>query len=370
MAEPVAPLIAANPVTVVSNANYNQAWTHAAGDLLVLLWSSTAVPVPPAAGGTVPEWKPLTNTNLPQNLTSFGGSSMMLTVWYAWATRTGHTAGTWTNGNFGWMVALRNADKTNPFGSGSRRMDSVGGQTYPTAPGVGTMEFPGKSVVIHNFGWNHSSSLSYMTSPSASNGGLIQCTSTTGVRGNYVGYQSAPTSAGTASAGLTAGANVTSGLSVEVVPLRPGPGINVLHSGTWKRSTPKAIMQDGVWTPTKRISVLTGGQWKEVWPNTPAEPEPQYLYDVTFEYLPNYEVQFHIKKGYVSADPNWEEIIMLQSTIMGNPGPGGYCTRDPIFEFGDPGATYYNCTFTDRTGVPGDATTRDKTVTVKVYPKP
>lgn len=366
--------ITPGPVTLVShgNANVGTIPTHRAGDLLVVLWHSITPLTAPAAGGTVPEWKQLTNSTLNNTVASFGGSSMLLTVWYAWANATNNTLGSgW--GTFGWVYVFRGVDKSNPFGSGSRRMDSLSGQTYPTAPGVSTMEFPGKSIVVHNFGWNHPSSLSYMTSPSASNGGMIQAYSGTGVRGQYVGHQLQPTSAGSASGQLSAGANVTSGVSIEIVPLRPGPGINVNQAGAWKRSTPRAVLQDGVWVPIKRVHALQDGVWKEAWPNTPIEvppSEPLYMYDVTFEYLPNYEVQFHIKKGYVSSDPNFEEIIMLNSTIMGNSGPGGYCTRDPIFKFGDSGATYYVCTFTDRTGVPGDASTKDKTVTVNVYPKP
>lgn len=206
------------PVQYVSGAGFTGTWTHAAGDLLLMFSQgvSSAPPAPPAPGGNVPEWLPF----ISGPGTSYGGSTVNLAVHYAWATTNTHNAGSWSGLQKGWVYVLRNADKSNPFGSGSLKMDSSGGQWYPTCPALTMEKTNSSSFTAHMTGWNHTSTLSWSSQPTGATTAYV----VGGSNGLYVGHR-LPSSNNVAQVPQVAGqlngpANACSGLSLEIVPAR------------------------------------------------------------------------------------------------------------------------------------------------------
>ncbi len=42
--------------------------------------------------------------------------------------------------------------------------------------------------------------------------------------------------------------------------------MRVLDDGVWKEGVPKGVLKNGTWSAPKRVCVLDGGSWKQVWP--------------------------------------------------------------------------------------------------------
>lgn len=206
------------PVKYVSGAGITGTWAHTPGDLLLMLTQSalTNGPTPPAAGGNVPEWVPF----ITRAGAAYGGSTINLSVHFAFATSSTHTAGSWVGVQRGWVYVLRDTDKTNPFGSGSVRQDSVGGQWYPTAPALTLENTNSVSFTVHMTGWNHTSTLSWQSQPTGASTAYV----VGGSNGLYIGHR-LPSANNVSqvpqvSGQLNGPANVCSGVSLEIVPAR------------------------------------------------------------------------------------------------------------------------------------------------------
>jgi len=90
--------------------------------------------------------------------------------------------------------------------------------------------------------------------------------------------------------------------------------------------------------------------------------EPPYLYGVDVEYLPNYEVQFTLKKGLpISGDESFN------FTTTSASGMNGYVTR--VFTKKFPTGGYKDCTIQDLYGDGTANADSRKTITVQVNPK-
>jgi hypothetical protein len=136
--------------------------------------------------------------------------------------------------------------------------------------------------------------------------------------------------------------------------------MKVLNANVWKAATPKGVLVNGAWQQPKRVSVLAGGAWKVVW-EEPVAAEPPYLYDITIEYLPNYEVKFTAKIG-APEDP--EDAFMFRCVQMPR---DGYTGRVFNKTWVANGYSKLDCTLEDMSNVPG----RDRrTINFFITPRP
>lgn len=106
--------------------------THAVGDLIVIynLGETTA----PSAGGTVPTWTAIGTDATPQGM------------WYAVATATNHTSGTWAAAMSLIAVVLR-GQAANPVGGYA--FGTSGGTSSVTAPSITLGDSSGASQILH-----------------------------------------------------------------------------------------------------------------------------------------------------------------------------------------------------------------------------
>lgn len=140
-----------NAVAFSNNASFTMP-THSVGDLLIVLAYNFITnptgglinPGIPASGGSVPNWKILTNNA--GNLNTDGTWSNSATVAYAVATSSSTTAGSWTNTSGGLIVSVSGHGSI-PFGGYSE----VGGQssTNFTAPAIAMADTSGQSLLVH-----------------------------------------------------------------------------------------------------------------------------------------------------------------------------------------------------------------------------
>ncbi|WP_176112810.1 hypothetical protein [Mycobacterium sp. 96-892] len=115
--------------------------THQVGDLILLCAfdSQNTAPTKPSAGGTVPNWNYIDNTN------TSAGQAAVTTAWFI-ATATNTTSGTWT-----WAEQMIAAVVTGPVGTtpiGGHA--AVGGAAANvTAPSVTMTHTDGSSILFH-----------------------------------------------------------------------------------------------------------------------------------------------------------------------------------------------------------------------------
>ena len=87
--------------------------THAAGDLILIASyrpTSTTQPTVPAAGGNVPTWVAVTGG-------AISGNTSCIQCFYAVATSSTHTSGTWLNANALAVIVFRGVDSSSPIGA-------------------------------------------------------------------------------------------------------------------------------------------------------------------------------------------------------------------------------------------------------------
>lgn len=96
--------------------------------------------------------------------------------------------------------------------------------------------------------------------------------------------------------------------------------------------------------------------------------EPPYLYAVDVEYLPNYEVKFTAKKGFMPADPS-EEAFMFRCVQMPK---DGYVSRTFSKQWSANGYSKLDCTLEDLygDGIPANNAEMMKTINFTITPKP
>lgn len=114
--------------------------THAAGDLIIVWCNGSALPVAPAASGTVPAWYTIhsqSNVNRP------------ILVAYTIATANNHTSGTFSNTSSMFVAVMSGQSYKVPIGGNAL---SFNGQvTNPTAPAVTLTNKIGGSQILHAF---------------------------------------------------------------------------------------------------------------------------------------------------------------------------------------------------------------------------
>lgn len=127
--------------------------SHSIGDLIVLCAfdSQNTAPIKPSAGGTVPNWNYIDNTN------TSAGQAALTTAWFI-ANATNTTSGTWT-----WAEQMIAAVITGPVASSPiGGHAAVGGAAVNvTAPAVTMTHTDGSSILLHfhatafiNGGWS------------------------------------------------------------------------------------------------------------------------------------------------------------------------------------------------------------------------
>ncbi|MEC4904563.1 hypothetical protein R2351_17915 [Mycobacteroides chelonae] len=115
--------------------------THQVGDLIVLCAfdSQNTAPTKPSAGGTVPDWNYIDNTN------TTAGQGAVTTAWFK-ATATNTTSGTWTWTEQMIAVVVRGTMPASPIGGHA----AVGGAgVNVTAPSVTLTHSDGSSMLLH-----------------------------------------------------------------------------------------------------------------------------------------------------------------------------------------------------------------------------
>lgn len=140
--------------------------------------------------------------------------------------------------------------------------------------------------------------------------------------------------------------------------------MKILQGNQWQEVTPKKVCVGGVWKDVVSVKVGVGGVWKDT--GSAVVEEPPYLYDVEVEYLPNYVVNFTVKKGFMPADPS-EEAFMFRCVQMPR---DGYVGRTFSKQWAASGYSYLDCTLAD---LYGDGTTdpdMQKTISFKITPRP
>lgn len=114
---------------------------HQVGDLIVLCAfdSQNTAPTKPSAGGTVPDWNYIDNTN------TAAGQGAVTTAWFK-ATATNTTSGTWTWTEQMIAVVVRGTMPASPIGGHA----AVGGAAVNvTAPAVTLAHTDGSSILLH-----------------------------------------------------------------------------------------------------------------------------------------------------------------------------------------------------------------------------
>ncbi|TEA06283.1 hypothetical protein [Mycobacteroides salmoniphilum] len=115
--------------------------THQVGDLILLCAfdSQNTAPTKPSAGGTVPNWNYIDNTN------TSAGQAALTTAWFK-ATATNTTSGTWTWTEQMIAVVVRGTMAASPIGGHA----AVGGAAVNvTAPSVTLSHTDGSSILLH-----------------------------------------------------------------------------------------------------------------------------------------------------------------------------------------------------------------------------
>lgn len=115
--------------------------THAIGDLIVLCAfdSQNTAPTKPSAGGTVPNWNYIDNTN------TSAGQAALTTAWFI-ANATNTTSGTWTWAEQMIAVVVTGPVASTPIGGHA----AVGGAAVNvTAPAVTMTHTDGSSILLH-----------------------------------------------------------------------------------------------------------------------------------------------------------------------------------------------------------------------------
>lgn len=106
--------------------------THAVGDIIIIYCDSAGTV--PSAGGTVPTWTSIINDSVAK-------------VYYAVATATNHTSGTWTSASVMMSVVL-SGQKSSPAG-GSATSNTGSGTSPNTAPSITLSNTDGSSAILH-----------------------------------------------------------------------------------------------------------------------------------------------------------------------------------------------------------------------------
>lgn len=115
--------------------------THQIGDLILLCAfdSQNTAPTKPSAGGTVPNWNYIDNTN------TSAGQAAVTTAWFI-ATATNTTSGTWTWAEQMIAAVITGPVATSPIGGHA----AVGGAAANvTAPSVTMTHTDGSSILLH-----------------------------------------------------------------------------------------------------------------------------------------------------------------------------------------------------------------------------
>lgn len=182
---------------------------HAVGDLLLIFCAvaSTTVPTPPAAGGTVPTW---TLIRSQVGTSSSGG------VWYAVASATNHTSGTWSANNGLGAINLRGSAGL----FGGQASDVTGTTTTITAPAVTQVDTSGAALLLE-FYFNRS-----VTVWSAAPANYTQQTSIATTGGICINSKNSSTTDGAIAQGITSASSNNVSFQIEfivpvVVPGRP-----------------------------------------------------------------------------------------------------------------------------------------------------
>lgn len=146
--------------------------------------------------------------------------------------------------------------------------------------------------------------------------------------------------------------------------------MHVLHGGEFKPARPMGVYQNSTWTPAQEVHVLSGGEWKRVWPEAAPPPveEPQELYAVEVTYKPNYVVDFVAKKGFVpEGDAAGDEAFMFRCVQMPR---DGYVGRVFSKQWSVNGYGMLDCTLEDLYG-DGTANSPLKTkISFQIQPRP
>lgn len=124
-----------------STANSVTIPAHQVGDLIVLCAfdSQNTAPTKPSAGGTVPDWNYIDNTN------TAAGQGAVTTAWFK-ATATNTTSGTWTWTEQMIAVVVRGTMPASPIGGHA----AVGGAAVNvTAPAATLAHTDGSSILLH-----------------------------------------------------------------------------------------------------------------------------------------------------------------------------------------------------------------------------
>ena len=233
------------------------------------------------------------------------------TMAYKWATGTTASTGTWTGNAAGAMYVFRGADTATPFGAIGTSFGTTSGTV--TAPEITLTNPSGDSAVVHAF------------------------------------YN-----------------NGTVGAWVNKIPP------NFISKNQQARlASNQMIVTEGATVEASSMSHSSAASWRalafEVLPPG-AGPEPQELYGVDIEYLPNYEVKFTAKKGFTPADPG-EEAFMFRCAEMPR---DGYTPREFTKQWAANGYSKLNCTledlYGDGTNTAGSLT--KATINFTIQPRP
>lgn len=334
--------------------------SHQAGDLLVIFAARNIAsqpilnvslnPVPPAAGGTVPQYVDIHHQMPVQN-----SYTCCQRVVYAWATANNHTTGAWTQTTNMVVYVVRGADPNTPVSGKSWKTGMSSNQ--PLLPGVTLRDANDTSVLLRMT--NAMSTASMTLTLPASHTQRLKVDSATSciLAASKDNTSTAPDAAATSSLISQCWA----GSSVEIVPPYQ-IGMNVLQSGGWKKATPKGVLQGGAWNEPTRVWALQDGVWKLAWenPNPPTTTVPDYLYGVKITYLDNWVVQFNALKGWAGQGYiDGDEAFMFRCVQLPR---DGYVARDFTKTWATNGYGSMDCTLEDLYGYGGVGEKNTKTI--------
>jgi hypothetical protein len=211
------------------------------------------------------------------------------TIAYKWATGTTASTGTWTGNAAGTMYVFRGANTATPFGAIGTSVGASG--TTVTAPGITLTDPSGNSAVVHAF-YNNGTTGAWVAK----------------IPANFISKNQQ--------------ARLASNQMIVTEAAATDPSVMTHSASSSWRSLAFEVLAPG------------------------AGPEPQELYGVDVEYLPNYEVRFTAKKGFTPADPG-EEAFMFRCAEMPR---DGYTAREFTKTWAANGYSKLNCTLEDLYG--------------------